>query len=776
MNWDDGMARLRASHRSISSWLATTPLGRPPEVTEVEHSSLLRGLVQGLVSVGILAVVVAAAGVTEASIFNLLAIPLSGAGAFYSWRQRRRSNALVKGLIAGAMVLALGVFFFRLLHQPGDTRILLAELLIQLQVFHSFDLPRRKDLGYSMVIGLILLGVAATISQTLSFAPLLGLFLVLALPVLALDYRSRLGLGAVTGRSGLVGIRPGQILGWVGLTMALGLLIFLGLPRLPGYQIQNFPVSLSLETPAGFTGRRILNPAYRQNNSPSTTATFGQGLNPNTVEGQGNLSGPGRVDSTAYYGFNQQMNQNLRGVMQPQVVMRVRSQAPGFWRVLAFDRYTAQGWTQGQPDRVQTLTRSELTYQTLLPLEMGLGRWQEVVQTYTLVSNFPNLIPTLHQARELYFPTQQVAIDDQGSLRSPIGLEAGMTYTVVSKVAFRDRSQLGQAPRNYSRSLQRQYLQLPAGVGDRVRQQTQSLLALSPKPLRDPYEQALYLAQALKQRYSLQPDLPFLAPQEDLVESFLFKTKGGYPDHFSTVLTVMLRSIGIPARLVVGFGEGQFNPFTGFYVVRNTDAYALTEVYFPQYGWFAFDPIPGHELLPPELRESDYFSTLRRFWHWVAGWLPSPLVGGINQLVNYLGQLLNHGLAGVMAMVRWGWVALVLLGLGGGTLAVGWRCWRLAHLPPTERIYQQMLTWFKQQGLPKQSSETPLEYGRRIEAKIPVKQAEAMKSLVKAYVSRRYGGETQNLPDLTQKLYIIRHGSTWQLPIYWPRNDRSGRP
>jgi len=52
----------------------------------------------------------------------------------------------------------------------------------------------------------------------------------------------------------------------------------------------------------------------------------------------------------------------------------------------------------------------------------------------------------------------------------------------------------------------------------------------------------------------------------------------------------MLRSIGIPARLVAGFSPGEFNPFTGLYVVRNTDAYAMTEVYFPKYGWF--DPIP----------------------------------------------------------------------------------------------------------------------------------------------------------------------------------------
>jgi len=68
----------------------------------------------------------------------------------------------------------------------------------------------------------------------------------------------------------------------------------------------------------------------------------------------------------------------------------------------------------------------------------------------------------------------------------------------------------------------------------------------------------------------------------------------------------MLRSIGI-ARLVV-LQSGEFNPFTGLYIVRNTDAYAMTEVYFPKYGWFAFDPIPGHPLIPPSIEENQTFS------------------------------------------------------------------------------------------------------------------------------------------------------------------------
>ena len=75
----------------------------------------------------------------------------------------------------------------------------------------------------------------------------------------------------------------------------------------------------------------------------------------------------------------------------------------------------------------------------------------------------------------------------------------------------------------------------------------------------------------------------------------------------------MLRLSGIPARLTVGFAPGQFNPFTGYYIVHNTDAYALTEVYFPEYGWFTVDPIPGHELIPPSFAQS------QTFWGFAAG-------------------------------------------------------------------------------------------------------------------------------------------------------------
>ncbi|MBE9156187.1 DUF3488 domain-containing protein [Nodosilinea sp. LEGE 06152] len=750
-----------------SRWLASSPLARPIPPDEIEDSRLLRGLVQGLVTLGICSVVVAAAGVTAASWWNLLAIPLSAVGAVFSWQRRRDRNIAIKFFIAIGMLMALAAFFARLVEEPGDTRIVLAELLVQLQVLHSFDLPRRKDLGYSMMIGLILLGVAATISQTLAFAPLLVLFLAVAIPVLGLDYQSRLGLGSTTWAGGKLRPTLGRLAALLALVVGLGLLIFLFLPRLPGYQIQSFPVSSVIDTPGDFSGEDILNSAYR-NNQGDDGEGFGEGAG--TIQSQGKATGPGVVDTVSYYGFNQRMNQNLRGTMTPQVVMRVRSQAPGFWRVLAFDTYTGQGWDISRNDDTQTLQRSRFSAQTFLPIDPTLARHREVVQTYTLVSELPNLIPVMYQAKELYFPTREVAIDAEGSLRSPVILQEGMTYSAVSRVPYRDRTQLRAAGTKYPPGIRSHYLQVPEEILEPVRAKTEELLATSPTPLTDNYEKALYLTQALKQRYTIQPELPFFNPDQDLVESFLFGTEGGYPDHFSTVLTIMLRSIDIPARLVAGFGEGDFNPFTGFYVVRNTDAYAITEVYFPQHGWFGFDPIPGHELIPPSLKENEAFSLVRRFWNWLAGWLPSPLVGlvdglitllsdGIASLVRSFNALLNLGWIGIMLGIALatalGFVAwLVFLGLRRG-----WRYRQLRQLPPTERLYQQMLTWFAHQGLGKTPAETPIEYGQRLYQQTKTQSAQAANEITHAYVRWRYGGEPQNLDYLGKKLKTIRQSS-----------------
>jgi hypothetical protein len=64
-------------------------------------------------------------------------------------------------------------------------------------------------------------------------------------------------------------------------------------------------------------------------------------------------------------------------------------------------------------------------------------------------------------------------------------------------------------------------------------------------------------------------------------------------EEYATALVVMARTLGIPARLTVGYGSGDYNPITGYYEVRLNHAHSWAEVYFPEYGWVPFDPTPG---------------------------------------------------------------------------------------------------------------------------------------------------------------------------------------
>lgn len=712
-----------------------------------EDSFALRVGVQMLVCVGVLA--------TDSAVgswHSLWAIPLSLIGAAWSWRQRHRRNIVTKIGIAGGMILVLALFLGRLVGQVGDSRILLTELLIQVQILHAFDLPRRKDLGYSAVIGVILVGVAATISETMVFGGWLLLFVAFALPVLILDYRSRLGLKALKRQS--ISVPPAQLGKMLLMVVTLGLVIFALLPRLPGYQLRTLPVSAAIDFQGKFDAQQIVNPGYGQGDS-ATWDGSGQGSE--------DIQGEIVFDNQFYYGFNQNINQNLRGILKPEIVMRVRSQAPGFWRVLAFDEYTGQGWQMSRNDQAETLSRPAWSYKFLIPQLTPRGRTKEVIQTYSIVAPFPNLIPALSQAREVYFPTREIAKDPEGGLRSPVQLQDGLTYSVISDVPYRDRTQLRRAPRKYSRLIRQHYLQIPEKIVPQLKTQTEQLLAKANQPPISTYEKALFLAQSLKQNYSLQPNLPVLGPEEDLASAFLFKFEGGYPDHFSTTLTLMLRSIGIPARLVTGFGPGNFNAFTGLYEVKNVDAYALTEVYIPQYGWFTFDPIPGHDLVPPSVDDDYTFSVLKTFWNWVAGWLPSPMVNGLSAIIAAVGSTLAQALAFLTRSWQ-GWIAGLLI-LSGLAVFIwltpqGWRWWRhqrqLAILPPIERLYQQMLHLLADSGTPKHRHETPLEYADRLQQTTAQSITNLVFEISQAYVSWRYGQRNLNFQNLKAQFLTLK--------------------
>ena len=87
--------------------------------------------------------------------------------------------------------------------------------------------------------------------------------------------------------------------------------------------------------------------------------------------------------------------------------------------------------------------------------------------------------------------------------------------------------------------------------------------------------------------------LEMKAAGPDPLADFLFNVKAGHCEYFSTAMAVMLRTRGIPARVVNGFLPGEYNDAAGAYTVRQSDAHSWVEVYFPESSaWVTFDPTP----------------------------------------------------------------------------------------------------------------------------------------------------------------------------------------
>ena len=105
------------------------------------------------------------------------------------------------------------------------------------------------------------------------------------------------------------------------------------------------------------------------------------------------------------------------------------------------------------------------------------------------------------------------------------------------------------------------------------------------------YDGALVVQQRLSEEFVYSLDQPS-AGQPDPIDHFLFESREGHCEFFATAMAVMLRSQGIPTRLVNGFHGGEYNPAGEYFIVRQNHAHSWVEVYFPDLGWQIFDPTP----------------------------------------------------------------------------------------------------------------------------------------------------------------------------------------
>lgn len=564
-----------------------------PPPAPVEESVPLRIVTTGVVLLGIWAsTLYMENGFTLALEATLLTL----AGSYFSWSRRYESNAWVKVFLFFAMIFLLISYFRELLLNPFDTRAPLAGLLIWLQVLHSFDLPSRRDLNYSLVVGLILMGVAGSISRTMEYALFFVPFIVLGYLAVFLEHRSAQNQPVLSTKAllELPGFKMQSLAVGSFLILLFSLGIYLLLPHEESPRIRSLPVSFKIDFPRDYQGK-VINPAYEAAQAAGPEAGKSLLVNPN-----------------AYFGFTTRVDLNYRGRLSKEIVMRVRSPESRYWRGMAFDRYDGSSWEMSEPEETTVLETGMLPIR--VPREFNSNfflPFHELIQTFYIEKDSSNLIMASQNPFEIYFPTYSVHLDNYGGFRSPIPLTEGIVYSVVSWVPEFDPIILRKAKGRYPDEIRQTYLQLPSKVPQRVKD-----LALEiTKGATNDYDRVSLIESYLKTNFVYDLEVPPTPAGQDVADWFLFDSKRGYCEAFTTAMAVMCRSLGIPARFTTGFVPGKRNQVTGYLEVRSEDAHAWVEVYFPRYGWVPFEATSSFGV-PSEFTKPTSWSWGEKLFKW----------------------------------------------------------------------------------------------------------------------------------------------------------------
>ncbi len=165
-------------------------------------------------------------------------------------------------------------------------------------------------------------------------------------------------------------------------------------------------------------------------------------------------------------------------------------------------------------------------------------------------------------------------------------LQKGDEYQVRAEVANPDVEELTAAGTDYPQWVKDHYLQIP----DDVRPKIQSLAESLTTGLATPYDKANAITSYLRTTIQYSTSVTQPPRGQDPVLWVLLNSKQGFCNYYASAEVLMLRSLGIPARLAVGYAQGQYDTGAQAYIVRNRDAHAWPEVYFPNLGWVEFEP------------------------------------------------------------------------------------------------------------------------------------------------------------------------------------------
>ncbi|HEX9634386.1 MAG TPA: transglutaminaseTgpA domain-containing protein [Candidatus Limnocylindria bacterium] len=493
----------------------------------------------------------------------------------------------------------------------------------------------------------------------------------------------------------------------------------------------------------------------------------------------GGLSGggPSRFGGAS---FGNSMTISGNWTSQDDPVMTVASLKPYYLRTITYDVYTGRGW-----DRTPGDTR-------LVPAETALFQGDSperpsVIDAFRPETLYIQIETSLE--RNLFTPgyptgvTADVTVFESGNqpflggmkLASPIS--PGEGYVITALIGEATEAQLQSAGQAYPPEIEAYYLGTE-GVTQQTFQLAEQIVADA--GARNPHDMAKALAAYLRGsgfRYDTTAPIPS-DPDRDIVDFFLFDENGrvGYCEYFASAMAVMARTLGLPARVAVGFapgdrigdGEGEGS----IYLVRRENAHAWAEIYFPGYGWQAFEstktisaltrprgqPLPsgaggpqpsgGPRDFPEGLdRDQGLINTLPSFRPGAGGYQPGE-------------QGPPEEPRGGNALL---FLAILTLGLG----VAAWRFLRsrraLRFLAPGERQWHRLRLAAGRAGVAQRPSETIYEYAGWLEEQIPRRRPE-IQTIAKGKVWQSYSGHGISGEAIDR---IERAWRRLELPLVW---------
>ena len=270
------------------------------------------------------------------------------------------------------------------------------------------------------------------------------------------------------------------------------------------------------------------------------------------------------------------------------LVMFVESNHKVYLRGKTFDRFEDDRWKRDEP----VLQRHELQEGYWEPGQIGAGR-TEVIQRVEVMHDLDKSLYFAPGLQKLRFPGVAIYESADGSLELPRALRANTLYSAESRLDIHEGRYVLAAEEGESIA---RYLQLPAATSTQLRQLAHEVTAEAYSD----EQKALALETHLRSsyQYSFETIIPYQGVTP--LDWFLFDEKRGHCEFFASAMVVMLRSVGVPARLATGFSLGEKNPVTGFYEVRALDGHAWVEAYIEGMGWMMFEPTAFYPLPLPQ--------------------------------------------------------------------------------------------------------------------------------------------------------------------------------